>query len=175
MVVAYSLQQQAYGGKSSICIVGNMDAGELHQLARLLGAVAQRATRDASDPEMTQGEIAVIRDVLTHPDSSVSAITSRTGFTQSHVSASVIRLRAKGHVETSVDPQDARSTRVRVVQAVSSAVLRRARRPIDGVLRESLSELTDVELRDTVALLERLSQLVRDGQPAARDANRAQR
>ena len=52
----------------------------------------------------------VLEDVITHPDSSISEVHQRTGFGQSHVSASVARLNERGLLVTAADPGDARRT-----------------------------------------------------------------
>src|SRR5260370_31507142 len=54
----------------------------------------------------------VLVDVYEHPGSSVSEITARTGFPQSHVSASVTRLREAGALVTTTDPAHRRRTLV---------------------------------------------------------------
>src|ERR1700722_297143 len=56
----------------------------------------------------------VVIDVAEHPDSAIGEITARTGFPQSHVSASVARLRELGAVHTTPDPADGRRTLVRI-------------------------------------------------------------
>src|SRR5580698_3064873 len=48
----------------------------------------------------------VLLDVAANPGSSISEITARTGFPQSHVSTSVSTLRQFGGVRTEIDPQD---------------------------------------------------------------------
>ena len=55
----------------------------------------------------------VLIDICEHPNSSIGEITARTGFPQSHVSASVARLREERAVVTVVDSSDRRRTRVR--------------------------------------------------------------
>jgi methyltransferase (TIGR00027 family) len=115
-----------------------MNAGELHRLARRLMEIARAATADHGDPPMSPGELTVFADVMAHPDSSVRDITARTGFTQSHVSASIARLRAAGQAETVTDPADGRRTLVRVTERATTAIVRRATRPVDDTLAGAL-------------------------------------
>jgi MarR family len=72
------------------------------------------AAADARSRELTPGALLVMRDVLGHPGSSITDITSRTGLPQSYVSDSVGRLRALGMAETRADPSDGRRTLVQV-------------------------------------------------------------
>jgi hypothetical protein len=67
-------------------------------------------------------------------DSSVSDISSRTGFVQSHVSVSVARLVQRGLVETFTDPTDGCRTRVRFRAVAVRAVTARAGRDVHDVL-----------------------------------------
>ena len=48
----------------------------------------------------------VLLDIASNPGSSISEITARTGYPQSHVSTSVIKLRESGFVRTEIDPVD---------------------------------------------------------------------
>ena len=57
----------------------------------------------------------MLLDIAANPGSSISEITARTGYPQSHVSTSVIKLRHFGAVRTEVDPRDRRRTLVWVV------------------------------------------------------------
>src|SRR5262249_9785349 len=54
----------------------------------------------------------VLIDICEHPNSSIGEIAARTGFPQSHVSASVGRLREERAVVTVVDSSDHRRTLV---------------------------------------------------------------
>jgi DNA-binding MarR family transcriptional regulator len=117
-----------------------MDAGELHRLGRRLIALSRAATGDLGDLALTAGELAVLEDVLANPGSSVSDIRQRTGFVQSHVSASVARLRGRGLVHTAADATDARRTRVVAAAATTAAIGRRAGRPIRPALAEAIGD-----------------------------------
>ncbi|MQA83174.1 MAG: SAM-dependent methyltransferase [Streptosporangiales bacterium] len=141
-----------------------MNVGTLYRLGRRLTEISRIAAVDPGDPQMAAGELGVLADVLTHPGSSVKEITERTGFTQSHVSASVARLRGRGHVETVTDPSDRRRTLVRLTERASTAITRRALRPIDDAVGRAV-ENSDPRSADRVlAMLEELAdRLVADG------------
>ncbi len=135
-----------------------MDAGELHRLGRRLIEISRGATGEPGDLVLTPGESAVLEDVITHPDGSVSEISARTGFVQSHVSASVARLRERGLVTTAADPADGRRTRVRATDATVRAIVRRAGRGIDGTVRDAVGD--PGQARRVTALLEELAGLL---------------
>ncbi len=89
----------------------------------------------------------VLIDVSEHPDSSIGDITARTGFPQSHVSASMARLRALGALETFLDPSDGRRTLVKLADGVRERQPTRASLPIDEPLAAALdsADRRDVE------------------------------
>jgi DNA-binding MarR family transcriptional regulator len=134
-----------------------VDAGELHRLGRRLVALSRSTTDDLDDLALTPGELAVLEAVLANPGSSVSDIQQRTGFVQSHVSASVSRLRARGVVHTTADATDARRTRVVASAATTTAVGRRAGRPIRAALIAATGDPDEAdraaELLDELATL----------------------
>jgi DNA-binding MarR family transcriptional regulator len=136
-----------------------VDAGELHQLGRRLVALSRATTDDRGDLALTAGEQAVLEDVLSHPGSSVSQIQRRTGFVQSHVSASVARLRGRGLVRTAADAADGRRTRVDPAPATTAAVVRRAARPILPALTEATAD--PEQAARAAALLDELATLLR--------------
>lgn len=121
---------------------------------------------DPSDPGVSQADAVIIDVVVDHPGSSISEITARAGFTQSHVSASVGRMREQGWFRTSPDPADRRRTLVWAVDALSEAIATREERSAEAILGVALSETTTVEdrmveldeakLSDVVAVLEDL-------------------
>jgi DNA-binding MarR family transcriptional regulator len=135
-----------------------VDGGQLHRLGKRLIELSARVTGEAGDLVLTPGEAAVIEDVIKHPDGSISEIHQRTGFVQSHVSASVSRLRERGLVEVAADPDDGRRTRVRVVDQATQAIARRAARGIDGTIGRAVTGPD--EARRVVALLEELADLL---------------
>jgi len=116
---------------------------------------------------LTPGETAVVEDAIRHPASSVGEISRRTGFTQSHVSASVSRLRRQGLIETAADPADGRRTRVRVADEALTAVSRRAARRIDDIVRRAVDGPD--RARRALDLLDELADLLlaSTGEPGA--------
>ena len=134
-----------------------MTGDELYRLGRRLIAIARQAMADPDDPAVPAGETAVIDDVLDHPDSAVQDITARTGFAQSYVSATVARLRAKGWVETSVDPADRRRTLVRLPDLMVQAIAEREGRSLDEALTMALADLDAAARADVLALLDELT------------------
>jgi DNA-binding MarR family transcriptional regulator len=132
-----------------------VNAVELFLLGRKLMQLAEDA--------LPQGRLAtsvrlVFMDVAFHPGSSISNITERTGFPQSHVSTSVAKLRDLGVLETEVDPADHRRTLVRATPAgiARGASVRSA--PIEAVLAPALAGSGASEVGEVVDALELLAQ-----------------
>ncbi len=136
-----------------------VDAGELHRLGRRLIALSRIASGQAGDLTLVPGQEAVLEDLLRHPDSTISEIRDRTGFTQSHVSASVARLRDHGLIQATADPRDGRRTRLRTAEATTHAIVKRAGRTIDDTIA------TTVGPNQADRVLELLDELVRTLQP----------
>ena len=133
-----------------------MDGVLLHRLGKRLIDLARLVTTEAGDTTLTPGEIAVLEDVLKHPDSAVGEIHARTGFAQSHVSVSVARLRELGLIEASPDPADRRRTTLRLADVAQRAIMRRASRPADDVVAEAVgadNAQRVAELLDELAVL----------------------
>ncbi|MEV4550662.1 MarR family transcriptional regulator [Nonomuraea wenchangensis] len=135
-----------------------MNIARMRRLGRRLVELA-RATENETDGQvLTPGEEAVFVDVLRHPDSAVREIQARTGFAQSHVSASVARMRERGVLETRPDPADGRRTQVRVADRTVHALFRRATSPVDEVVGAALRDPADTAR--AVALLAELESLL---------------
>ncbi|GAA3431526.1 MarR family winged helix-turn-helix transcriptional regulator [Kutzneria kofuensis] len=134
-----------------------MDGVRLHRLGKRLIDLARQVTTDAGDTALTPGEVAVLEDVLKHPGSVVTEIQARTGFAQSHVSASVSRLREQGLIVAAPDPEDRRRTRLTLADIAHRAIMRRAGRPAD----DTIAEVVGTEKAERVLrLLEELSVLL---------------
>ncbi|MEV7009545.1 MarR family transcriptional regulator [Streptosporangium sp. NPDC051022] len=116
------------------------DSAPMHRLGKHLIELSAAATGEAGDLVLTPGETAVLEDAIKHPDGSVTDIQRRTGFAQSHVSASVSRLRERGLVETVADPGDGRRTRVRVTEHALRAITRRGGRRVDDVIDRAVAD-----------------------------------
>jgi DNA-binding MarR family transcriptional regulator len=135
-----------------------MDGGQLHRLGKRLIELSAQVTGEAGDLSLTPGQAAVLEDVIKHAASSISEIHQRTGFVQSHVSASVSRLKARGLVETETDPSDGRRTRVYVTDAAMQAIARRAARSIHQVIGRSIGG--PEQAHRTTELLEELADIL---------------
>jgi DNA-binding MarR family transcriptional regulator len=98
----------------------------------------------------------ILIDIAEHPDSSVGEITSRTGFPQSHVSASVARLRELGALVTSTDPHDRRRTLTRVGPGIRQRA-QRAKVPVDSVLAAALGSSDRAEVQEVIEALDGLA------------------
>ena len=130
---------------------------ELFLLGRRLMKIGERAIEPSHFHRMPASVRTVMLDVFENPDSSVSEITERTGFPQSHVSASVARLRDEGVLVTATDPKDRRRTLVRQAPDVPSRAAKFLKSTVDDVLAEALGVDDPEEVRETVELLERLA------------------
>ncbi|HEY7596586.1 MAG TPA: MarR family transcriptional regulator [Actinophytocola sp.] len=135
-----------------------MDGGELHRLGKRLIDLSRQVTGEPGDLTLTPGEAAVLEDVIKHPNGSVSEISTRTGFVQSHVSASVSRLKRRRLLATAGDPRDGRRTRVRATRDTLRAVDRRGERGIDGTVRDAVGDTT--KAGRVTALLDELADLL---------------
>ena len=132
-----------------------MDALELYVLGRRLAKLGEAALEGPGAQRLPPAVALVLGDVLTHPESSISQITERTGFPQSYVSKSVGQLRELKVVETVADPADGRRTLVRATRTSAKRIGQRAKAPFDDLLREALDD--PEELDEVRAALEVLA------------------
>lgn len=132
-----------------------MNAVEVYLLGRKLMKVAERAM-PSGEGALRSGVRSVLVDIAENPDSSISDITARTGFPQSHVSAAVAQLRESGAVQTRTDPKDARRTLASVTDLVRDHARTRPPILIDAEFDRELGESGD--LRVTLDALSTLSQ-----------------
>ncbi|WP_432931491.1 MarR family winged helix-turn-helix transcriptional regulator [Microbispora sp. CA-135349] len=135
-----------------------MDGGRLHRLGKRLIELSSQVTGEAGDLSLTPGEAAVLEDVIKHPSSSISEIHQRTGFVQSHVSASVSRLKSRGLVKATTDPDDGRRTRVTIADEALQAITRRAARNVDQAIGRTVTD--PAQARRATELLEELADLL---------------
>jgi len=98
----------------------------------------------------------VLIDIREHPNSSIGEITTRTGFPQSHVSASVARLRAEGEVLTVVDSSDRRRTLVGPSSEAPREVAHSDPTPVHRVLMAALATDDPGDVAEVVSVLETL-------------------
>ncbi|MBB5858330.1 MarR family transcriptional regulator [Amycolatopsis umgeniensis] len=118
-----------------------MKAGELYLLGKHLMELASQGMRDDADPEVPEIYLVLISVLVEAPDISISELTARTGFAQSHVSAAVAKLREQGALRTRPDPADRRRTLVTPVDGLIAAVAQRQQRDAEQVLAAALTEL----------------------------------
>jgi len=136
-----------------------VDAGELHRLGRRLLALSRAASSQAGDLALVPGQEAVLEDLLRHPHSTVTDIRDRTGFTQSHVSASVARLRDYGLVQAMADPSDGRRIRLHVTEGTRHAIVKRTGRTINDTIATAV--VAPNQAHRVVELLDELARILR--------------
>jgi len=143
---------------------------DLIVLGRQLARIGERAMRGdvidggpaAPDPSLPAGALIVMRDLLTHPASSITDITARTRLPQSYVSESVNKLRVKGIATTSADPADRRRTLVRLTARHFEQVEGQSARDADAVLRRALGDLDDLRYEQLIVVLAELADRLRN-------------
>ncbi len=143
-----------------------MNGIELFRLGRRLTKVGVRSLPESDFKAMPHSVRMVMIDVFEHPNSTIGQIVERSGFPQSHVSASVARLREGGILTTTVDPDDGRRT---LVTPVESDAKREERiRHIDAPIVDELrSELVaqwgpsgEAHVAEVLAAVETLNRLL---------------
>jgi DNA-binding MarR family transcriptional regulator len=133
-----------------------MNAVELYLLGRRLMKIAEEALPKPASGGVPTSVRMVLLDIGEHPDSSVGEIASRTGFPQSHVSASIVRLREFGALETSIDPHDRRRTLTRVAPRIAQRS-QRAAVPVDSVLAMALHSSNPTDVKEVIEALDELT------------------
>ena len=137
-----------------------MNGFELFLLGRTLMKLGEEAMPPSGFRRMPASVRSVLVDVYEHPGSSVSEITARTGFPQSHVSASVSRLREAGALITAADPADRRRTLVSPNPEIRRRLPSMAWVPVDAVLARAVGSGDPGEVAEAVAALELLARLL---------------
>jgi DNA-binding MarR family transcriptional regulator len=137
-----------------------VDGLDLYLLGRELTKIAEASFERAGAERPPLGLMLVLEDVVGHPDSSISEITKRTGFPQSHVSSAVARFRERGIVETRADEHDARRTIVRAKSSYVRAARRRGTSSADQAITEALGAADPTAARDVIEALERVARLL---------------
>jgi len=136
---------------------------ELFLLGRTLMKIGQEAMPAAGLDQLPSSVRSVMIDVFQHPDSSVGEIAARTGFPQSHVSASIARLRDAGVLVTAVDLKDRRRILVRRSPQVPGGAAQQASAPIDAALSAALGTDDPRQVGEVVAALETLARRLGPG------------
>jgi DNA-binding MarR family transcriptional regulator len=137
-----------------------MTGFELFLLGRKLMALGAEAIPEAGIHRMAPSVRTVLFDVFSHPGSSISEITARTGFPQSLVSASVARLRGVGGLITETDAADHRRVLVRPAPSVVPAARRRFAMPVDATLAQAIQSADARDVSRAIAALEELVRLL---------------
>ncbi|GAA4257776.1 hypothetical protein GCM10022255_075910 [Dactylosporangium darangshiense] len=120
--------------------MGGVNGLELLVLGRTLVRLAGVAMPALGSEELPASVRSVLIDVSAHPGSSVGEIAARTGFPQSHVSASVARLQERGAVVTGPDPRDRRRTLVRPAPDARGGFLVIGAEPADEALLGAIDD-----------------------------------
>ncbi len=100
----------------------------------------------------------VLLDVAANPGSSISEITVRTGYPQSHVSTSVMKLRESGFVRTEVDPGDRRRTLVWVVPEAVKRAQNRITSTADAAIGRAMGNPPPAEVTEVIGALEKVAE-----------------
>lgn len=148
--------------------VGLMDGLALFRLGRTLMKIGERAIPKSGFHRLPTSVRSVMIDVFEHPDSSIQEITERTGFPQSHVSASVARLRAAGVLVTTGDPRDRRRTLVRQAPDIPARAAQFSA-PVDDAIAAALGTDDPGRIAEVVTALERLAEALEPGDRTVRE------
>jgi DNA-binding MarR family transcriptional regulator len=100
----------------------------------------------------------VLLDIAANPGSSINEITARTGFPQSHVSTSVMKLRQFGAVRTENDPRDRRRTLVWVVPKAVQQAHSRVTSTVDTAITRALGNRPAAEVAEVIGALEMVAE-----------------
>lgn len=134
-----------------------MNGVDLFRLGYLVMKMGERAVTDAGFSQAPTSIRLIMGDIFEHPGSAVGEITARTGFPQSHVSASVAKLREGGVVETETDPRDRRRTLVRAVSGVPERWAERlASVPVENAVASTLGTDEPRQVAGVITLLDAL-------------------
>jgi DNA-binding MarR family transcriptional regulator len=147
------------------CIVNDVDALELITLGRRLVRIGEDAIRGGSALPLPAGQALVLRDVMAHPHSSITDITSRTGLAQSIVSKAVARFREEGLVDTEPDPADGRRLLVEISAQHRREVARKGAVSVDDALAMALREPDRRATAEFISVLETVAERLRPVKP----------
>ena len=148
------------------CIILDVNATELFRLGRRLMKIGVDSFPESEFRTLPTSYRIVLTDVIENPHSSITEITARTGFPQSHVSAAVAKFRDAGVFVTTVDPTDRRRTLVRR-SAEHEAAAERLVAPIEPALERALGLRSQAELEEITAALELLASHLTSPHPSS--------
>ena len=138
------------------CIIADVNAPELFRLGRRLMKIGVESFPESKFRSLPTSYRIVLTDVIENPHSSITEITGRTGFPQSHVSAAVAKFRDAGVFVTTIDPTDRRRTLVHR-SAEHEAAAERLVAPIEPALARALGTRSMEEIEQITAALELLA------------------
>lgn len=154
-------QQDEHGGALGVAGQDDGAAFELFLLGRKLMLLGEKAIPPSRlGDNIATGVRLVAVDVINHPGSSISQITGRTGFPQTHVSLAVAKLRELGAVTTAPDPADRRRTLVQPVRDLAERGARHAAVSADQIIAETIGADARDRLPEVLAALELLGQVI---------------
>ena len=137
----------------------------MHRLGSRLVELAAEATGTPGDITLTQGETAVLEDAVEHPGSSVSMIHERTGFAQTHVYESVVRLKERGLLATAGDSPYTglasawrSGTRVQPTDEALKVITRRQARLADEAVVRAVADPSEADR--AIALMDELAAIL---------------
>jgi SAM-dependent methyltransferase len=140
---------------TNIDTILRMNGFQLYLLGRRLMKIGEAAIpKVAGFHSLPPTVRSVVLDVMEHPNTSISEITTRTGFSQSQVSWAVTKLRDGGALETDVDPADRRRTLVRLAPRPDE---QEGAAAIDQALAEAMGTPNLERVRGVVAVLDDLA------------------
>jgi DNA-binding MarR family transcriptional regulator len=134
-----------------------MNGLELLVLGRTLMKIGGAALTTTPGDNLPASVRSVLLDIVQHPGTSVSQITERTGFPQSHVSASIVRLRDAGALTSMTDPKDRRRTLLRASSTAPGQLLVVSTAPVDAAVAAALGTDDPAEIAEVVKMLDTLA------------------
>lgn len=142
-----------------------MQAYQLYQVGRTLIDASRRA-QGAEQRGMSPSESLVLRDLLTHGQSSISEIVARTDLAQSRVSVCIQSLVKRGWVLITADPTDGRKTLARVSERVQKEGKKRRAMEAKDALAPLLANCSPKERKAITRAIGRLYTLAVEGDDA---------
>lgn len=135
-----------------------VNAAGLFLLSRKLMQIAEAALPQQKGATSMR---LILLDIVYHPDSSITEITTRTGFPQSLVSMTVAKLRDIGVLETSPDSADRRRTLVRPTpRLIELGEQGPGGVPIEEALADAIDVDAQQQIPDALAALDLLARLL---------------
>jgi MarR family 2-MHQ and catechol resistance regulon transcriptional repressor len=147
-----------------------VQAHQLYQVGRTLIDASRRA-QGADQHGMSPSEFLVLRDLLTHRQSSISEIVVRTDIAQSRVSVCIQSLVRRGLALTTADPADGRKTLASAAEHVQKEGKKRRANDVKDALAPLLAPCSPKERKAITRALDRLYELAVETNDEALEAN----